>query len=124
MVGGLPIPRRDHATAIAAAALEMHDRARSFQFPNGLPILLRTGIHSGPVVAGVIGMTKFSYDLWGDTVNIARRMEEMGQAGAIQLSEETCRRIENYFKVESRGLIEVKGHGALPAFWLTGYKSK
>jgi class 3 adenylate cyclase len=122
LVGGLPIPRADHATAVAAAALEMQERVRDFHYPDGSPIRLRTGIHSGPVVAGVIGATKFSYDLWGDTVNIARRMEETGVPGVIQITEETRRLIEEFFTVETRGMVNVKGHGEMPAYHLIGYK--
>ena len=89
LAGGIPVPSRDHADAVADAALSMQaavaEMAASGQFPNRV----RIGIHSGPVVAGVIGRSKFSYDLWGDTVNVASRMETLGKAGEIHLSDET-----------------------------------
>jgi class 3 adenylate cyclase len=120
LAAGLPLPRQDHAAAVAAAALEMQERVRDYKFPNGLPVFLRIGIHTGPVVAGVIGKAKFSYDLWGDTVNTARRLEEMGSPGTIQISETTAKLIEADFKVERRGTVAVKGRGEVPVFLLTG----
>ena len=122
LVGGLPIPRPDHATAVIAASLAMRDRANQHTYPDGSPILLRTGIHSGPVVAGVIGTSKFSYDLWGDTVNIARRMEEQGTPGAIQVTEATMSLVKDYFTFEPRGSLPLKGRGEVAAYWLNGYK--
>ena len=122
LVGGLPIQRADHATAVSAAALAIQELVRDFKFPNGLPILLRIGIHSGPVVAGVIGTSKFSYDLWGDTVNTARRMEELGVPGTIQMTEDTMELVKNYFTSEFRSAIPVKGRGEIPAYLLTGFK--
>ena len=123
LVGGLPIQRTDHATAVSSAALAMRDKVREFQFPNGLPLLLRIGIHSGPVVAGVIGTSKFSYDLWGETVNTARRMEELCIPGTIQMTMQTKDLVKDYFTFDSHGTIPVKGHGEVPAYLLTGYKS-
>jgi adenylate cyclase len=107
---------------VAAAALEMQACVRNYTFPNGLPIQLRTGIHSGPVVAGVIGASKFSYDLWGDTVNIARRMEELGVPGAIQITEQTLGLVKDHFVAEPRGTVQVKGRGEVPAYLLRGLK--
>ena len=123
LVGGLPIPRSGHAAAVATAALAMQERARNYRFSNGLPVLLRTGIHSGPVVAGVIGTSKFSYDLWGNTVNIAKRMEELGMPGSIQVTEDTMLQTQDTFTFEPRGVFSVKGREDVPAFLLTGYKS-
>lgn len=116
VVGGLPTPRPDHAEAVAAMALamqaELHDRVP--------PLLLRIGIHSGPVVAGVIGTTKFSYDVWGGTVNTASRMESHGLAGAIQVSEEVHRRLAGRFRFQARGRIPIKDMGEMATYLLLG----
>jgi class 3 adenylate cyclase len=93
VVGGLPEPRRDHAEVVVAMGLDMQKEIESFTWPTGEPILLRVGINTGPVVAGVIGTRKFAYDLWGDTVNTASRMESHGTPGAIQMTEATRRRL-------------------------------
>jgi class 3 adenylate cyclase len=85
-----------------------------------MPLALRIGIHSGPVVAGVIGSQKLSYDLWGATVNIASRMESQGLPGKIQVSEQTYRLIEKEFLFEARGRIDVRGMGEMTSYFLTG----
>jgi class 3 adenylate cyclase/CheY-like chemotaxis protein len=120
-VGGLPMPRHDHASAIAALALDMQDAVRLLS--NGA-LSVRIGVHSGPVVAGVIGTKKFSYDLWGDTVNVASRMESHGQAGAIQLSAATYELIQHAYQCAPRGLIQVKGKGAMEIWHLLGPKTE
>ena len=79
---------------------------------------MRIGIHTGPVVAGVIGRRKFIYDLWGDTVNTASRMESHGAPGRIQITESTARALDGRFELEERGPVEVKGKGAMTTFWL------
>ncbi|MCB0212078.1 MAG: response regulator [Anaerolineae bacterium] len=122
VVGGLPTPRADHARAIADMALEMQDAIAQLQLDSGQSLNIRTGIHTGPVVAGVIGAKKFSYDLWGDTVNLASRMESHGVAGCIQVTQETYSLLKNDYTFESRGLTAVKGKGNLPTFFLTGRK--
>ena len=86
------------------------------------PLQIRIGINSGEVVAGVIGRKKFAYDLWGDTVNVAARMEGHGVAGRIQVSAETCELLGDAFVTEPRGEIEVKGKGMMEAFFVTGIK--
>jgi len=82
---------------------------------------LRIGINCGPVVAGVIGLTKFTYDLWGDTVNVASRMESTGQEGQIQVTQEVYERLQGRFTFELRGEIPIKGKGTMTTYWLTAH---
>ncbi|MCE7892179.1 MAG: adenylate/guanylate cyclase domain-containing protein [Sorangiineae bacterium PRO1] len=119
-VAGVPTPRKDHAVAVAQMALELRDVAQGFQAPTGEPIRVRIGINSGPVVAGVIGTKKFSYDLWGDTVNTAARMEAHAEPGTIQVTERTYERLRTQFHFEPRGTIEVKGKGEMKTYVLIG----
>ncbi|MGH8059362.1 MAG: adenylate/guanylate cyclase domain-containing protein, partial [Candidatus Entotheonellia bacterium] len=111
VVGGLPIARSDHAEAVAEMALDMLKTIGRFIAANGKPFSLRIGINTGPVVAGVIGTKKFSYDLWGDTVNTASRMESHGLANSIQVTAETYERLRRHYLFEERGLVQVKGKG-------------
>lgn len=120
VVGGVPIPRLDHADAIAMMALEMRDFVKDFNRRLRQPLGIRIGIATGPVVAGVIGKSKFAYDLWGDTVNIASRMESHGQNGMIQVNRETAHMLDGKFEVKKRGTIEVKGKGQMETFFLMG----
>lgn len=120
--GGLPVPRPDHVDAVAQMALDMQQAIARFTRPNGKAFQLRIGISTGPVIAGVIGMRKFAYDLWGDTVNIASRMETTGIAGRIQVTPEVYERLYNRYKFEARGPILVKGRGQMESYWLTGRK--
>lgn len=118
--GGLPITRPDHVDAVAVMALDMQAAIQRFSRPDGPPFQLRIGINTGPVIAGVIGMRKFAYDLWGDTVNLASRMETTGAAGRIQVTPEVYDRLKGRFVFESRGTIWVKGRGEMETYWLTG----
>ena len=119
-VGGLPTPRPDHVEAVAEMALDMQKVVTKLNVGDGKSFELRIGISTGPVVAGIIGSKKFIYDLWGDTVNIASRMESLGQLGAIQVSEPTYERLKDKYTFERRGKIEVKGKGKMTTYFLTG----
>lgn len=122
VAGGLPVPRPDHAEAVADMALDMIAAIARFQGPNRADFQIRIGINTGPVVAGVIGIKKFIYDLWGDTVNIASRMESQGVAGNIQVTATTYEYLKERFHLEKRGEISVKGKGEMTTYWLTGHK--
>jgi class 3 adenylate cyclase len=120
VVGGLPEPRPDHAQAVADMALAVREEVARHLDPAGEPLAVRIGIDTGPVVAGVIGRRKFSYDLWGDTVNTASRMESNGVPGCIQVTERTYRRLRDGFRLERRGPIQVKGKGEMTTWFLVG----
>jgi adenylate cyclase len=118
VVGGLPQPRSDHAIAIASMALDMIDAIAQFNLDTGESFQIRIGINSGAVVAGVIGIKKFIYDLWGDTVNIASRMESHGVPGRVHVSAATFELLSGSFLLEERGTISVKGKGEMQTYWL------
>ena len=120
VAAGLPSPRPDHAEAIADMALDAQLMVGRFSDRQKIPLKVRLGINTGPVVAGVIGTKKFIYDLWGDTVNTAARMQTYGVEGAIQVSQETYLRLRDRYSFEDRGLIEMKGKGEVAAYLLTG----
>lgn len=121
VAAGLPVPREDHATAIADLALSIRDHLSSREY-QGHRIRMRIGINSGPVVAGIIGSQKFAYDLWGDAVNLASRMESEGLEGAIQITESTHELIMDEFLCEARGEIPVKGKGLVQTHLLVSRK--
>ena len=118
VVGGLPMPRDDHAEAIAQMALGMQAKIAKLCADTGEKLAIRVGINSGPVVAGVIGVSKFTYDLWGDTVNVAARMEATGFAGRIQVTDVTYELLKDKYLFERRGVIPVKGKGNMMTYWL------
>ena len=116
-VGGLPDPLEDHVAAVAEVALAMLTCVEDGT-TGGLG--LRVGIHRGPVIAGVIGADKPFYDLWGDTVNVASRMESLGVAGRVQVTGAVKSALEGRYRFSSRGAVDVDGHGALPTYYLCG----
>jgi class 3 adenylate cyclase len=118
VAGGLPDPRPDHVEAVAEMALAMREEVARRSDPSGRPLQVRIGIDTGPVVAGVIGTSKFSYDLWGDTVNTASRMESDGVAGCIQVTARTWKRLRDGYRFERRGSIHIKGKGEMVTYFL------
>jgi adenylate cyclase len=118
VAAGVPTPRADHAHAIARMALDMRDAMRDAAAVGDLGLELRIGINSGPVVAGVIGRKRFLYDLWGDAVNTASRMESHGAPGQIQITRATHELLKNDFVCEPRGTLEIKGKGAMETWYL------
>lgn len=119
-VGGVPIPQPDHAERVAESGLALLEEARSLGREHGWPCELRIGIDTGPVVAGVIGMHKFSYDLWGDTVNTASRMQSHAAPGEIRVTTSTFQRLVGRYRFEGPWTVSVKGKGALQTYVLTG----
>jgi class 3 adenylate cyclase len=119
-VAGLPVHAPDHTTAIVELALDMQAAVSRRSAARGGPIALRIGINTGPVVAGVIGTKKFIYDVWGDTVNTASRMESNGIEGGIQVTEETYARLKHTYRLEERGTLSIKGKGEMRTYLLAG----
>lgn len=120
LAGGVPDYQEDHARRVADVALEMRVELERFNRAHGQTFQLRIGIHSGALIAGVIGTKKYVYDVWGDTVNTASRMESQGMPGEIQVSEDTYRLLSDRYRFEERGLIPVKGKGEIRAYLLQG----
>jgi adenylate cyclase len=124
VAAGVPQPRSDHARALALMALDMLEAMRSDDKVGHLGLELRIGINSGPVVAGVIGRKRFLYDLWGDAVNTASRMESYGTPGRIQITRATYELLADEFDCEPRGTIPVKGKGEIEAWYLVGHRAR
>jgi class 3 adenylate cyclase len=124
VAGGFPEKRACHAKDVSRMALEMLEVVEKFNAGVEYPVSIRIGIHTGPAVAGVIGIKKFAYDVWGDTVNTASRMESSGMPGRIQLSEYAASQLENDFVIEERGLVELKGKCQMKTYWLIGERKK
>jgi adenylate cyclase len=121
VAAGVPRPRPDHAHALVGMAIDMHERMSRYARADGSGALqLRIGINSGPVVAGVIGRRRFLYDLWGDAVNMASRMESHGSPGKIQITRPTWELVRDDFDCEARRLVDVKGKGPVEAWYLAG----
>ena len=118
VAGGISFSRPDHAEASAELALEMQTEIARLNREYDTSIRLRIGICTGPVVAGVIGSKRFAYDLWGETVNLACRMESTGEAGKIQIAESTYERLKKKYQFEPKHRIDIKGHDHLSAYWL------
>ncbi|MDY7013743.1 MAG: adenylate/guanylate cyclase domain-containing protein [Cyanobacteriota bacterium] len=120
VAAGLPLPKPDHAEAMAEMALSMQEAVATVRQDRGESLQIRIGMHTGSVVAGVIGTHKFIYDLWGDTVNTASRMESHGLPGKIHVTEEVYRRLRDRYRFELRGELQVKGKGQMITYWLLG----
>lgn len=120
--GGLPGLRLNHVEAVADMALAMQQVVQQFKSDLNEPFRLRIGINTGPVVAGVIGKKKFTYDLWGETVNLASRLQTQGIAGQIQVSPAVYQRLQRNYELEPRGTLLIRGYGELNTYWLKGRK--
>jgi len=123
VVSGVPVARPDHADVLAALAIEMREAAMQWRDPQGRNVPIRIGISSRPVVAGVVGTKKFFYDVWGDAINVASRMETMGAAGRIHVSPETFELLREGFDLQSRGEVEIKGKGKMQTWFLLHRKT-
>jgi class 3 adenylate cyclase len=122
VAAGVPDPRPDHATAICAFALRLQELMHEREF-GGRRLQFRVGINSGPVIAGIVGQKRFLYDLWGDAVNLASRMESHGTPGAVQITQATFERVRTWFVCEAQGMAEIKGKGPMPVWHVVARKT-
>jgi adenylate cyclase len=118
VVSGVPEPRDDHIEALGCLALDMAEAVAGLRDPDGRDVPLRIGLAAGPVVAGVVGARKFFYDVWGDAVNVASRMETTDVEGRIQVPQNVYERLNHAFELEERGEIEIKGKGVMHTWYL------
>jgi class 3 adenylate cyclase/ActR/RegA family two-component response regulator len=123
VAGGVPVHRPDHAEAVMEMAIAMRKAIRKFKRECGTPLQLRIGINTGAVVAGIIGLKKFTYDLWGDAVNVASRMESQGLPGRIQVTESTYNQLKNRYNFEEWGVVNIKRKGKMPTYFFIDRKS-
>lgn len=123
VVSGVPRPRPDHVEALACLAIDMAKAVADLKDPLGRAVPVRIGLASGPVVAGVVGARKFFYDVWGDAVNVAARMETTDEEGRIQVPHDVYERIKHSFVFEERGDVEVKGKGLIHTWYLVGRRN-
>ncbi|GJF14136.1 adenylate cyclase [Mycolicibacterium cyprinidarum] len=123
VVSGVPIPRDDHLEALAALALDMADAVADLKDSEGRDVPLRIGMAAGPVVAGVVGAKKFFYDVWGDAVNVASRMETTDVEGRIQVPDNVYERLRKSFLLEERGYVDIKGKGLMHTWYLVGHRA-
>ena len=123
VVSGVPQPRPDHVQAIACLALDMADAVADLKDPQGRAVPLRMGLASGPVVAGVVGARKFFYDVWGDAVNVAARMESTDVEGRIQVPQSVYERLKEEYVLEERGDVDIKGKGLMHTWYLVGRRT-
>jgi len=119
-VGGAPVRNDDHPESVASMALAMVDAAKQVEVSPGKPLQIRIGIHTGPIFAGVIGEHRFHYAIFGETVNVAARVQDHSQPGRILVSESAYKRIQNDFGLKAFDSVELKGHGPMQTYWLTG----
>lgn len=123
VVSGVPQPRTDHVKAIACLALDMADAVADLKDPRGRAVPLRIGLAAGPVVAGVVGARKFFYDVWGDAVNVASRMESTDVEGRIQVPQSMYERLKDDYVLEERGVVDIKGKGPMHTWYLVGRRN-